>query len=417
MATERVTVYRKYHGAVPRNSQGRPLPKDEWPRKRPFRWAVRWFGLNGTRYSRSFESRKEAERFAENKQLEVRRGRADPLPGITLGGFAAEHRQVMRGQVAWRTLQDQMRAIGLFMNHVGPETRLQSILPRHAESFIASRLASGLEPATVNKDIRTLKRLFNLAVEPRGYLLEGTNPFRHIKPRKKAEKPKRYVSPKEYRALMDLAANSWWRALLAVAYGAGLRRGEMLNLVWSDVDFEGHQIPKDETNGLLAWEPKDHECRMIPVPDEVMDLLAKLQADSQEGCPYVFLPKWRWQHILRRRGRGKWTEDNALVNNIKRAFDTLLKKAGVPQSTLHDLRRSCITNWARELPAHVVQKLAGHSDIKTTQKYYLIVRQEDMDRARMVNSKILRRVPTDPLLTHSGQNEPLSGSNEKGWQP
>ncbi|MCX5646145.1 MAG: site-specific integrase [Phycisphaerae bacterium] len=269
----------------------------------------------------------------------------------------------------------------------------------------------------MNKDIRTLKRLFNLAIEPRGYLLEGTNPFRHIKPRKKAEKPKRYVSPKEYRALMDIAVNSWWRALIVVAYGAGLRRGEMLNLVWCDVDFEGHQIavaPKHKTDGLLAWEPKDHECRMIPVPEEVMRLLVDLQADSEEGCPYVFLPKWRWRHILQKRGKGKWAEDGTLVNNIKRKFDGLLKKARVPPCTLHDLRRSCLTNWARELPAHVVQKLAGHSDIKTTQKYYLIVQQEDMDKARIVNARILGRNLTDPLLTHFGQNERSCGSNEKG---
>lgn len=407
MATEKVTIYRKYHGAVPRDDQGRPLPRKEWPRKRPFRWAVRWFGLKGTRYSRSFKNRKEAERFAENKQLEIRRGRGDPLPVITLADFASEHKRVMRGQVAWGTLKDQMRAMNLFMDHVGPQISLQSVLPRHAESFIASRLASGLEPATVNKDIRTLKRLFNLAIEPRGYLLAGTNPFRYMKPRQKAENPKRYISPKEYKALMDVVSNTWWRAFTAVAYGTALRRGEMFNLVWSDIDFEGHQItvtPKRQTDRLLAWEPKDHECRVIPVPGEVLRLLAVLQAESEEGCPYVFLSKRRWRHILQKRERGRWAEDGALVNNVKRRFDALLRKAGIPRATLHDLRRSCITNWAGELPAHVVQKLAGHSDLKTTQKYYLIVRQEDMDRARTVNAKILGDGPTDPLLTHFGPN-------------
>jgi len=62
----------------------------------------------------------------------------------------------------------------------------------------------------------------------------------------------------------------------------------------------------------------------------------------------------------------------------------------------HDLRRSCLTNWACELPAHVVQKPAGHSDIKTTQKYYLIVRQEDMEKARKVTARILGDDQTHP---------------------
>lgn len=52
MATEKVGIYRKYHGTVPRNELGTPLPKSEWPRLRPFRWAVRWFGSIGNRFSK-----------------------------------------------------------------------------------------------------------------------------------------------------------------------------------------------------------------------------------------------------------------------------------------------------------------------------------------------------------------------------
>jgi integrase len=52
----------------------------------------------------------------------------------------------------------------------------------------------------------------------------------------------------------------------------------------------------------------------------------------------------------------------------------------------------------------VVRKLAGHSDIKTTEKYYLAVRQEYLDKARLLQSKILANDLTDPLLTHFGQN-------------
>jgi len=81
--------------------------------------------------------------------------------------------------------------------------------------------------------------------------------------------------------------------------------------------------------------------------------------------------------------------------------------------TVHDLRRSCITNWARELPIHVVQKLAGHSDIRTTQKYYLSIQAEDIRKAQRVQAKVLGKIPTndltDPKLTHSGQKRAFPG--------
>ena len=74
MATEKVGVYRKWYGRIPTDKLGAPLPKSEWPRLRPFSWAVRWFGSDGKRFSKSFRSRREAERYAESKQLEVRVG-------------------------------------------------------------------------------------------------------------------------------------------------------------------------------------------------------------------------------------------------------------------------------------------------------------------------------------------------------
>jgi integrase len=198
----------------------------------------------------------------------------------------------------------------------------------------------------------------------------------------------------------------WWRALISVAYGSGLRRGEILNLIWADVDFESHRIrvaPKKETEMMLEWEPKDHENRVLPVPEEAMQLLADLQADSVEGVPCVFLPAWRWRRIQLMRSQGRWKKSQDLINNFGRNFHKLREKTGVAECTLHDLRRSCITNRAKVLPIHVVQKLAGHSDIKTTQKYYLAVQEEDLEIARQVQSKILQSNLTDPKLTHSSQ--------------
>jgi site-specific recombinase XerD len=157
-----------------------------------------------------------------------------------------------------------------YENFIGGAMFLTSIKPRNAEAFIANRLASGLAVASVNKDIRTLKRIFNLAIEPRGYLAEGQNPFAKIKQRKKSLHPIRYVSVKG----------------------------------------------RDKA--------------------------------------------------------GTWNTVCEVVNNIGRSFETTRKRYGIAKcSTIHDLRRSAITNWAKHLPIQVVQQFAGHSDISTTRKYYL----------------------------------------------
>jgi integrase len=175
-----------------------------------------------------------------------------------------------------------------------------------------------------------------------------------------------------------------------------------------DLDFERNRlrvVRKEDSKTLTAWEPKDHEGRVLPVPAEVMQLLANLQADADEGCPYVFVPGHRWKHIQRLQKAGLWNVRQRLINNLNRNFAVLRKLAGVEKFTFHDLRRSCITNWAKRLPVHVVRKLAGHSEIKTTQQYYLSVQEDDLELARQVQSEILKAGLTDPKLTHSGKNE------------
>ncbi len=207
----------------------------------------------------------------------------------------------------------------------------------------------------------------------------------------------RKLTVKEYRRLLEASPRLWWQVLISVAYGSGLRRGEMLNLTWADVDFEKQRIhvqAKSPSPSLLEWEPKDHENRVVPVSAEAIQLLANMQAESNEGFPYVFISVTRLKQIRQRQRAGRWNPRSDVVNNLGRDFGTLLRRAGVEPCTLHDLRRSAITNWAQHLPIQVVQQLAGHSDISTTRKYYLTVRPEDMASANRVLEKIMDSATT-----------------------
>jgi integrase len=248
--------------------------------------------------------------------------------------------------------------------------------------------------ATVNKDIRTLRRIFNLAIEPRGYLMEGQNPFARIKQRKKTEKPIRYMTTEEYHRLMDAAGDSWWKAFISLAYGSGLRRNEILNLTWAEIDFEKQLVQVKAKDGIaetIEWEPKDHENRVVPMSDETAQLLAAIQSEVQAGHPYIFISPERLKAIKQRRADGKWNPRSEIVNNLAMNFDAIRVRAGVPRCSVHDLRRSAITNWAQKLPMQVVQTFAGHSNMLTTRKYYLAVRPEDLVSANQLLNTILAR--------------------------
>jgi integrase len=393
MATEKVGIYRKWLEPAPKGDNGKPIPKSQWPKKRRHHWIARWYGTN-RRYGKVFNTRKEAERYAAELQRRVCLGKADKPQKVALHDFRVEHEQLMSGQVAYGTLQEHGRALRLFEKFIGGSFILGKITPRHSEAFIAHRIASGLSPSTVNKDIATLKRVFNLAIEPRGYLAEGQNPFAKLKKRKIAQESIRYVTVEEYHAVKKEARKLWWKALISVAYGSGLRRNEILHLTWVDIDFEHQRIhvsPKKASRDMLEWEPKDHENRIVPMAEETSRFLVDLQTQAPEGHPYIFISPGRMQRIRQRQEVGDWTSRSQVINNMGRHLALIRTRADVAEFTLHDLRRSAITNWARELPIQVVQQLAGHSDISTTRKYYLAVRSEDLASANDVLNRILTK--------------------------
>lgn len=418
MATEKVGIYRKYHGPIPTDKTGRPLPKNEWLKKRAFSWAARWYGVEGKRYSKSFKTRKEAERYAEKKQSEVRNGKADRPPNITLKSFMKEHLMLMKGQIAYGTLCVHDRTLRHLLEMIG-NRQLHKITAQDAEMYVRKRSEAGASPSTINKEISCLRRIFNLAANRRGFLPEGQNCFNKVEKRKISRRPLRYVSVQEFHTLLSCARTLKWKTFLSLLYSTGLRLEEATNLIWTDVDFEQAILSvsaKRSCESLVHWEPKDHEIRHIPLCPEMIELLVKWHANAPERIPYIFLTEKRYSRVMEQVKARQWHDGRDLVNNMLRDFKVIRRRAGIAGCTLHDFRRACITNWARRLPAHVVRRLAGHSSLETTMNYYLSVQAGDLEDARYIGSDLLSRVPsieprvdpsrvpTDPKLTHLGKN-------------
>ncbi|MHC4925974.1 MAG: tyrosine-type recombinase/integrase [Planctomycetota bacterium] len=200
---------------------------------------------------------------------------------------------------------------------------------------------------------------------------------------------------KEYCKLLDATEEIWWKAFLATAYSSGLRLNEVLHLTWKDIDFENQRVnvsAKKATKKLIKWEPKGRKNRVVPISDEAIKFLVDIQVDAPDGHSYIFISPERLEQIFKRIKTGKWHDRSEVANNMTRNFKVIRDKAGIEKCTIHDLRRSAITNWARKLPFQVVHKLAGHSNIKTTMDYYLAVREEDFDTAGEVFNEMMEAV-------------------------
>ena len=139
-----------------------------------------------------------------------------------------------------------------------------------------------------------------------------------------------------------------WETIILLGARAGLRRGEMQNLMWSDIDFK---------KGILSitpkkdWSPKDYECRDIPLSKDLKEHLQKL---PKRGAYVIY-------DIYGQR---------LSIDSVTTYFrDKIVKKCHL-SGNVHKLRHTFASHLVQNgVDLYTVSKLLGHSSIKTTEIY------------------------------------------------
>ena len=131
------------------------------------------------------------------------------------------------------------------------------------------------------------------------------------------------------------------------------------------------------------WEVKDADPRTVPICHELQAYLLEAFEQAPDGEPLV-IPKGSFS-----------------VCNASRWFTDLAKRADVVRygKPLHTLRKSCITDWAKRFPMHVVKEWAGHSDSRTTEQHYFRVSDSEYELAA-------REPDVAQLVAQQGGDEP-----------
>ena len=264
----------------------------------------------------------------------------------------------------------------------------------HAQRFQRHVRKSGLTETTANVYCKAVRPAFRWAMRSK---ILFADPFDGLKMFTEVANDIRILEPLEFEGIFDAAAGDIWRARLLAGKTAGLRRGEVLNLVRTDVDFRRDVITvqaKGETASTWRWVPKDKERRRVPLIADLKVLLVRIAGELPDDQPYLLLTPARYEAMTAARDVGRLSDGMRRCpdNNFSRTFRDMCSRAKVSGVTFHDLRRTCITEWYEAgLEWHEGMKLAGHSDVKTTIKYYVASRDTLVDKARRASQKMLRK--------------------------
>ena len=160
-----------------------------------------------------------------------------------------------------------------------------------------------------------------------------------------------HFSKGEFRSLLANLKEPVLKDICLFAALTGLRQGEILNLDWKNIDLERRLISVSNTEAFLT---KSGKCRIVPMNNDVFELLSR--RSLLKSCSlYVF-------HL-----KGEQLTQSYVGHKFKKGIrDAHLNEA----LRFHSLRHTFAT-WLVQSGANIyeVQKLLGHSDIRTTEIY------------------------------------------------
>ena len=149
------------------------------------------------------------------------------------------------------------------------------------------------------------------------------------------------------------------KPIVITALQTGMRKSEILNLQWQNIDFKQGFIELLKT--------KSGKSRKIPISKLLKKTLKQINVTSN----YVFVnPKTNEPYI-----------------DLKKSFHSVLDKAKITNFRFHDLRHTVATRLVEKgIDLTVVQEILGHSKLTTTQRYAHPVPQRKLDAIEVLNS-------------------------------
>ncbi len=292
---------------------------------------------DGRRVRRAVGSKRDAENALSALKADILRGeyRFKKDRKIRFEDFAEEYLDYAKiNKRSWSRDESSLKRLLPFLG----DLLLSKITPRHIEEYKKMRLDK-VKPSTINRELICLKHMFNIASKFGKF--DDKNPVKEIKFFQERQYIMRILDKEEIRCLINVSTG-YLRAMIIIALNTAMRKGEILNLRWNDIDFNEHYIHIKES--------KSNKTRKIPVNGIVA---ATLKGIKREG-EFVFMsPKTETRFI-----------------GTFRSFKTACRKVGVPDLRFHDLRHTAATLMVTGGTDLVtVKEILGHSSIEMTMRY------------------------------------------------
>jgi integrase len=311
-------------------------------RRRGTKWQAQ-IRLHGhAALSRTFTTKRDAEVWARQIEASIERG---DLPGslaalktVTLvqmlERYEATVTPLKKGEASERYRLRTLR------NHPIARLSLDKLTPAMVTTYRVDRLRS-VSPSSVRRELAILQHCLEVAKNEWAVAIQQ-NPVSKIKKPAEGKARERRVTVEELERLRVALAkcrNGLLSNIVTFAIHTGMRRGEILSIRWSDVNFDASTVHLADT--------KNGEARTVPLSSLALSAIPATDDHAPDERVFPLSP-----------------------NAVRLAWERLKRRAGINDLHFHDLRHEAISRFFElGLSIPEVALISGHRDFKMLFRY------------------------------------------------
>lgn len=336
-------------------------------------------------------SQKDCEKKVAKVVTEAAAGKVTASSALLVDVFLDQWLDAIRQTVRPTSHDRYARALTVDVRPAIGRKRIDKVHPIDIQKILTGASKRGLAPATVDHLRTVLHRAFRQAVRWR---LIAFNPVDEVDPPKVPRVEMNAWAPAEAAIVLATAEGDDYEALWRLAITTGLRRGEMLGLRWTDVDWERSTITIRQTlvrgpgGALIPSEPKSERGRRT-IALSMIDLRLLRQQQTRQKEWRMAAARWEESGLVFTSMSG----DALSPSTLQRSYEALVKRAGVRRIRFHDLRHTAasIMVEANEHPRVMMERM-GHSSIEMTMEHYAHVNSDMQKLAAERVSDLLKKI-------------------------
>lgn len=321
----------------------------------------------------------EAEKFLQIKKAEYLQDELLMPSDMTVNSYLDEFLEFVEcSDYSPATLRDYKDVIKRYLKPIFGKMKLQELQKVHIQKAYNNwrKKSNASDKPLTSETIQHINRIFktalNEAVE-RGYIKQ--NPIHKIKiPKDPSTNKQEVYTIEEIKALQKAVKNTDMELPVALLFDCIMRRGELLALKYSDINFETstiticHSLVESEDSKVAVLKDckTDSSYRKIVVSEYTMKLLKKQKALYKTNKLKLGADFHNTDYVI-----CKENGDPFLPKSFTRKWARTLEIHNLRHIRLHDTRHSAISLLLSEgIPLHIVQQRAGHKDPQITLAIY-----------------------------------------------